>query len=342
MNDLVSTEFPGAAGYLNTASIGLPSQRTVDAMRAAVDDWQHGRARATAYDGIVERARRVFARLVSAPPERVAIGTQVSPLVGHAAAALASGSRVVAPEGEFTSVLFPFLTRPDLDVVMVPLEKLADAIDPDTVMVAFSIVQSADGAVADLEAVRSAAAAVDAITMADATQAAGWLPLDATHYDVMVVGAYKWLLGPRGTSFMTVSERMIDTMPPLYAGWYAGDDPWESIYGTPLRLASTARRFDMSPAWLSWIGTLPALELIEEVGVEAIHDHDLHLANRLREGLGIESGNTPIVSLDLPADFDQTRLDGLVAAYRAGRLRVGFHLYNTDQDVAAVVEAVGG
>ena len=33
------------------------------------------------------------------------------------------------------------------------------------------------------------------------------------------------------------------------AGWYAGQHPWESIYGTPLRLAEDARRFDVSPAW---------------------------------------------------------------------------------------------
>ena len=206
MNVPVTSEFPGAAGYLNTASIGLPPQRTVDAMRAAVDDWQSGRAQASAYDAIVERGRQVFARLVSVPVERVAIGTQVSPLVAHAAAALQPGSRVVAPEGEFTSVIFPFLARPDLQVETVPLGKLADSIDADTDLVAFSVVQSADGAVADVESVRSAAAAVDAWTMADATQAAGWLPLDATDYDLMVTGAYKWLLGPRGTSFMTLSD----------------------------------------------------------------------------------------------------------------------------------------
>jgi hypothetical protein len=43
------------------------------------------------------------------------------------------------------------------------------------------------------------------------------------------------------------SSTLIDGLTPHYAGWYAGDDPWSSVYGGPLRLASDARRFDVSP-----------------------------------------------------------------------------------------------
>ena len=84
---------------------------------------------------------------------------------------------------------------------------------------------------------------------------------------------------------------------PLYAGWYAGDDPWTSIYGPPLRLAEDARRLDISPAWLAWAGTVPALELLAEVGIAAIHRHDLALANALRERLGLPPGDSAIVTV---------------------------------------------
>ena len=80
---------------------------------------------------------------------------------------------------------------------------------------------------------------------------------------------------------------------PLYAGWYAGDDPWTSIYGPPLRLAEDARRLDISPAWLAWAGTVPALELLAEVGIAAIHRHDLGLANALRDRLGLPRAIRP-------------------------------------------------
>ena len=61
----------------------------------------------------------------------------------------------------------------------------------------------------------------------------------------------------------------------------------------PLRLAADARRFDISPAWLSWVGATPALELLCDLGVGSTHAHDLRLANRLRAGLGLPAGGTP-------------------------------------------------
>ena len=44
-----------------------------------------------------------------------------------------------------------------------------------------------------------------------------------------------------------------------------------------------------------------------------------------------------MVSLELAPDFDPARLDGLKTAFRVGRLRVGFHLYNTENDLDRVV-----
>ena len=56
----------------------------------------------------------------------------------------------------------------------------------------------------------------------------------------------------------------------------------------------------MSPAWFSWVGTQPALEAIERIGIDAIHAHDVALANRFRAGVGLEPGDSAIVSTDLP------------------------------------------
>ncbi len=69
---------------------------------------------------------------------------------------------------------------------------------------------------------------------------------------------------------------------------------------------------------------------------------DVGLANTLLNELEMSPTNSAIVSLPLAEDFDRNRLSDLAVAYRAGRLRVGFHLYNTLDDVAAVVAAVSG
>lgn len=342
VNDVIRSQFPGAAGYLNSATLGLPCPGTVVALQRAIADWQTGRADPGGYDEDIATSRRLFAGLASTPVDWVAIGSQVSALVGIAASVLRPGSRVLCPEGEFTSLIFPFLAREDLGLTVdfVPLDRLASSIEPGTDLVAFSAVQSADGRVADLAAISAAATAHGALTVVDATQAVGWLPIDATHFDFLVAGAYKWMLSPRGTAFMTIRPELIERTQPLYAGWYAGDSPWESIYGTPLRLAPDARRFDLSPGWLAWVGTAPALQLLADIGVDTIHAHNVGLANSLRTQLGMGPNDSAIVSLDLGAGFDPARLDGLRTAYRAGRLRVGFHLYNNDEDVARLVAAI--
>ena len=342
IKDGVHAHFPGASGYLNTASLGLPPKITVDAMSAALTEWQAGAATAPGYDRYVEEARASFAAMVAVPPSRVAVGAQVSALVAMAVTLLEPGSRVVCPEGEFTSILFPLLARDDLELELVTtsLERLAETIDAETAMVALSLVQSADGRVADLPAIRAAATAAGALTLADGTQAAGWLPFDADDYDITVTGGYKWLLCPRGTAFMTLRPGLLDRVQPLYAGWYAGAEPWESIYGLPLRLATDASRLDLSPAWLAWVGTAASLRLLDEVGVEAIHGHSVGLANALRTRLDMPTSDSAMVSLELDPQFDPARLEGLRTAFRAGRLRVGFHLYNDSDDVERLLAAI--
>ncbi len=212
---------------------------------------------------MVRRAREAFARVVRVGVERVAVGPQVSVLVGLIAANLPRGARVVVPTGEFTSVTYPFLVHDDRDVLVehVPLAGLADAVRPGVDLVAFSLAQSADGTVADADAVLAAAADSGTIVVADLTQAAGWLPVDAGRFDVTVTGAYKWLCAPRGSAFLTVAPHLADRIRPVCAGWYAGESIWASVYGPAMALAGDARRFDTSPAWPVWVGTAPAVEL---------------------------------------------------------------------------------
>jgi selenocysteine lyase/cysteine desulfurase len=100
-----------------------------------------------------------------------------------------------------------------------------------------------------------------------------------------------------------------------------------------LRLATNARRFDISPAWFSYVGTAPALELIEEIGVGSIGAHDVALANRFLAGLGRPPGNSAIVTVEVADAENRLRKAGVRAAVRAGKVRASFHVYSTDADV---------
>jgi selenocysteine lyase/cysteine desulfurase len=206
--------------------------------------------------------------------------------------------------------------------------------------VAVSAVQSSTGEILDLDAVAEAARANDALVVVDATQAIGWLPFDGSRFDAVVGAGYKWLLSPRGTAWLALGDRLLDGVEPLAAGWWAGEDPFDSYYGPPLRLARDVRRLDTSPAWFSWVGCAPALELVADVGVDAIRDHDVALANRFRAGLGLEPSTTAIVSTDVPGAHERLSRAGILAASRAGSLRASFHLYNTDAHVDAALDAL--
>src|SRR4051812_17273133 len=332
-----------AGVYLNTASYGLPPAVGWEALQAALADWRGGRTSWEHWGDATEASRAAWARLVGVPAGDVAVGATVSGFVGLVAASLPAGTRGVAPGVEFTSALFPFLVSEQEGRARgrtVPPARLAGAGDDDTDLVAFSAVQMSTGEVADLEAVAAAAEACGAVTLVDATQACGWLPLDASRFDVVVCGAYKWLMSPRGTAFMALRrERLAETVP-WAAGWYAGEDVHGSYFGAPLRLAAAARRLDTSPAWFSWVGTQPALELVNAIGVEAIHAHDVALANRFRAGLGLEDGDSAIVSVDSADAAGALEGAGIVAAVRGGRLRASWHIYNTEADVDRVLDVL--
>ena len=331
-----------AGTYLNTASYGLPPRPAWEALQAALADWREGRTSWEHWGVPGEEARASFARLVGVPVESVAIAANVSTLVGLVAASLPDGAYVLAPDVDFTSLLFPFLVqeRRGVSVRLVPTAELPDAIGPDVDVVACSAVQMATGEVADLEEIAQAASEHDALTVVDATQAIGWLPFDATRFGVVVAHAYKWLLSPRGTAFMAIRPGLLDAVVPHAAGWYAGDDPLATFFGAPLRLAVGARRLDTSPAWFMWVATAPALAVIEKVGIDAIHQHDLALANRFRAGLGLGSGDSAIVFCDVPGAAERLEHAGIRAAIRGGRLRTSWHLYNTDADVDAALDAL--
>jgi selenocysteine lyase/cysteine desulfurase len=326
--------------YLNTASYGLPPRPAWEAVHSAQDEWPHGRTGFDGWDESVGRSRAAWARLHGVDVADVAIGPQVSPFVGIVAASLQPGSRVLAAREEFTSLLFPLLAQQarGVQVRTVPLDELAEAVDGGTDLVAVSAVQSRDGRLADLDAIAAAARHHGARTLVDATQACGWLPIDAGRFDVLVCAAYKWLCAPRGTALMTVRPEVAERLTPQAAGWYAGADPHSSYYGPPLRLAGDARRFDVSPAWFSWVAAAPALELLNEIGIERIHEHDLRLANLFREGLGLAPGQSAIVSAELPGAEERLRDSPVMAAARAGMLRTSWHLYNGEDDVRRVLE----
>ncbi|MEC3977476.1 aminotransferase class V-fold PLP-dependent enzyme [Amycolatopsis sp. H20-H5] len=333
-------EFDVQPGYLNTASIGVPPVRVADAVTEAVGRWRRGEDMPSAFDDSVAAARAAFATLAGVPVDRVAIGTTVSQLVSTVAAGLPDGAKVLVAAGEFTSVSFPFAAQAHRGVTVTEADLTdlpARAGDHD--VVAVSVVQSANGAQVDLGALRAAAEAGGTAVLLDTSQAAGWLPLALDWADWVVGAGYKWLLCPRGSSWLAVHPRALERTRPIAAGWYAGDVPMETTYGLPLRLAEGARSLDLSPVWFAQTGAAVALPYLASLDLAEVRDHCVGLADSFLKALGREPLGSAIVAV--AADPGRLAAAGISSGIRAGKVRVAFHLYNTADDVERLLTAFG-
>jgi selenocysteine lyase/cysteine desulfurase len=335
-------EFAGAEGFLNTPTYGLAPRFLIDALQDCISQWQAGTMDATSFDEPVRAGRAGYAALAGVPVDSVAMGGNVSAVLGLVAAAIPDGSRVATLAGEFTSTTFPFAAQAGRGVTIteLPLDELVSgAAEFDVVTV--SLVQSANGAVLDTDALRQTVVGTNTLTVIDITQALGWKRVDVGWADVTAAAVYKWLLSPRGTAWMSSSDRVSRMMTPHAANWYAGEEPWQTIYGLPLRLAHNARRFDASPTWFSALGsglTLPWLASLDGAAVEA---HTVGLANRLRAELQLPQHDSAIVSIPIADAADRLQRAGIRASVRAGAVRVGLHLYNTEDDLDRLLDALG-
>ncbi|GAA2356400.1 aminotransferase class V-fold PLP-dependent enzyme [Saccharopolyspora halophila] len=339
MRSAFGATFDVPDGYLNTASIGIPPAHVAEAVTDAVSNWASGRNRPGDFDEHVAAARAGFGRLIGVPAERVAIGASVSQLIGLISASLEPGSRVLVAEEDFTSVLFPFAARDDVEVTPVSLAELGQ-LAPGYDLVAVSVVQSADGGIADLDELRRARAEHGTRVLLDATQAAGWLPLRLDWADWVVCHGYKWLLSPRGAAWMSVHPDAPEAIP--YSGnWYAAEDPWDSIYGMPLRLASGARRLDLSPVWLAQVGAGAAVDWLAGLDIAEVAEHCIGLADGFRAELGMEPAGSAIVPVAGADAVAKLTGAGIACAARNGRARLAFHLYNTAADVEKAACALG-
>lgn len=357
------TEFPALERmvWLNTATLAPAARAVLEAMRSALREWEEGSASWQSWEAEAYATRDLFARLIGARSEDVSLMTYVAEAAATVAASLPRG-RVLVGEREFRSNLFPWLALRDrgFDVVTVPAtdgvvrtQALAERITEGTVLVAVTEVQSANGFRVHVEELAGRCHEVGARLFVDQAQSAGVLRFDAstTGVDFAATVGYKWLLAPRGASWLWVRPERRDELRPLAPNWHSVAEPYEDYYGPEMELAKDARRLDTSMAWLSWVGARPALELLLSLDPADVEARSLELAGSFRgraaeAGIGLvpEEAPSQIVGV-LLEDPDEVRRrlkeEGVMAAVRGGTLRLGFHAFNDASDVEAALRALG-
>lgn len=363
--------FPSSAraAYFNTASVGLASEALTSACHQFVDGLTGHGIDFDSVEAAAESARTSVARLIGAEPSDVALVPSVSASAGLVASQFGSartGQNIVIGQREFSSNHLPWrmLAKKGYEIRQVPFRggglnasDVAAHVDNGTQLLAFSGVQSSTGHRSDIASFSSIARAHGAIVFVDGAQMVGAIPVvnDLEGIDVLAVPDHKYLLNPaRGLGYCYLSPKMQDRFTPTNAGWQAGVIPGESYFGPDVALSTTASRFDNSINWLAAVGNQAALGVFEAFGADSIYQHNLELANLLRESLSeigreplslSESNRANVVSIPCPnGDADELRRAlhgcGVECAARDGSLRFSLHLYNNDEDVLRAASAL--
>jgi selenocysteine lyase/cysteine desulfurase len=329
-------------GYFNTALRGIPPRVSVEAAKRTLDLWSRGDLDWTAWLDELVGARREFAALIGVSADQVGVGHTTAALVNVVAANLRANSRVLLPEREHNSNTIPFIAQQyrGISVDTAPLAELAGRVSSDYAAVAVSLVQSLDGSIVDLASVSQACRRADALLCVDVTQAAGWLPFDATLADVLVCSSYKWLMGPNGPSFIVLRKDLVDSFRQLQPNWFACEDPHAAPYGIDFPASRSARKFDVVPGLISASALLPSLRLINDLGVRNMHRHNTQLAAALCRKLNVEHNGSAIVILHAAGATEKLKARDIRATVRGERIRAAIHAYNTADDIDLLVEAL--
>jgi len=363
-------EFPifEHAVYANSCSQGALSNR----VRAAVEEWLEGwDENGAEWEFWVERseaARASFAGLVHASPDDVAVTTSVSQGVSALVSALdlrGERNRIVISEYEFPTVgqiahaqelrgaeVVHVYPEPD---GRIPLERFAEAIDERTALVCCTAVSFRTGNRHDVSAIAELAHASGALVLADSYQAIGALELDVRTLgaDVVTGGTVKYLLGSAGLGFMWIRPPLHSSLLPTQTGWFADEDIFRMSIAD-YSPHSSARRFDSgTPPVPSLYPGVAGMGLVAETGVPAIEAHVRGLVDRLLAGLdelgatvATPHGETEygplvcIVSTDPDKLVAALAADRIVTSTRDSNLRVSLHLYNVEEDVDRILEAL--
>ena len=346
--------------YVNSCSQGALS----DAVRAAYEEYLDGwDANGAEWGFWVERAEAIrgrFAGLLDVGPDEVAIQTSVSAAVSAFLSGLEFGgerNRIVISANEFPAIgqIAHAQELRGAQVVHVEPdpEAYAAAVDERTALVCSTFVSYRTGRVHDVAAIYRIAQEHGALMLVDAYQGAGALPVRAYEVaDVVVGGTVKYLLASAGLAYMYVDQRFrgVRDNVPTQTGWFADENIFE-MQIERYRPHPSARRYDAgTPPVPNIYGGLAGLGLILEAGVGEIQDHVAGLAERLIEGcaeLGarvvVPEGRGPLVcirSTDAPALVEALAADDVIASERDSNLRVSLHLYNTEDDIDAVLAAL--
>ncbi|RPJ02091.1 MAG: aminotransferase class V-fold PLP-dependent enzyme [Chloroflexi bacterium] len=358
--------------YLVSNSLGAMPRGVYDSLHAYADMWATRGVRAWGdgwWDLNVDIGNQI-APIIGAPLNTVSIHQNISLALGILLSCFdydGPRHKVVIEAGIFPSVYYVLrgMLPPHVELCMinsddngitVPVERIIDAIDDQTLLVPISHVLFRSAYILDVQAIIEKAHAVGAIVIVDGYHAAGIVPFDVTalNVDYYLAGVLKWMCGGPGGVFLYARPDHLKTVQPRLTGWMAHQRPFAFEVDDMVWREDAFRFLNGTPAIPSLYAIRPGIEIIAQVGVENIRRKSRHqtaLLIQLAEEAGFEV-NSPrdpeqlggTVTINPPHAYEVSReliARDIVVDYRAqAGIRVSPHFYNSDDEVRLVIRAI--
>ena len=361
-------EFPTLASgiHLLSHSLGPVPRAARESMLAYYDAWEHHTSEdawATSWWEMSTEVGNCIAKILSGDAGSVQIQPNASIALSSVASCFdfSTGQRnkIVTSALDFPSMQYVWDAQRHVgaqvevvssdDGVTVPLERILDAIDDTTCLVALSHVSFRSSYRVDVEAIVERAHKHGALVLLDVYQSAGTMELCAADWgvDFLIGGTIKWLCGGPACGYLYVRPDLQSDLQPRLTGWVAHDEPF-AFAGPPMRYDASVRRFAQgTPSIPALYSVLPGLKIIEEVGVKAIQAESQRRTEwmidfALEHGWKVNSprdvnergGSVMIYVVDGPAMVKRLAEKKVFVDCRPGvGLRISPHFFNTDEEV---------
>ncbi|MBI5836942.1 MAG: aminotransferase class V-fold PLP-dependent enzyme [Candidatus Eisenbacteria bacterium] len=234
------------------------------------------------------------------------------------------------------------------DGISVPAERIVQAMDHTTRVVAISHVLFRSAYVVDVEPVIRRAREVGALVMLDAYQSVGTLPIDvrAWDLDILVGGSVKWLCGGPGAGYLYVKPGLRERFAPAFTGWMAHRRPF--AFEARMEYADNPYRFlNGTPHVPCLYAARPGYRIVNRLGVPVIRARSRLMTARMMElaaELGIPTrtpgdperrGGTVTFAVPRPERVagELIRREVLVDARPDAGVRMAPHFYTTDSEI---------
>jgi len=366
-------EFPTLASgrHLLSHSLGPVPRAARGSMLAYYDAWEHHTSEdawATSWWELSARVGDRIARILGGASGSV----QIQPNASIALASVAScfdfsegkRNKVVTSALDFPSMEYIWDAQrrvgarvevvPSEDGITIPLERILDAIDDTTALVALSHVSFRSSYRVDAQAIVERAHRHGALVLLDVYQSAGALELKATDWqvDFLIGGTIKWLCGGPACGYLYVRPDLQNDLQPRLTGWVAHAEPFAFAHA-PMRYDNSVRRFAQgTPNIPALYSVLPGLQIIEEVSIKTIEAESRRRTEwmidfALEQGWKVNSprdvnergGSVMIYVEDGPAMVKRLAERSVFVDSRPGvGLRMSPHFFNTDEEVEEAME----